>query len=68
MDELTFVVDKSYVILHWSGEAQHVEWGKIKTPTDEVVVPYDSLAPTPEGDFHDYGVRFTNLVAISATV
>ncbi|XLR22986.1 hypothetical protein S83_050886, partial [Arachis hypogaea] len=24
------------------------EWGKIQTPTDEVVVPYDSLAPTPE--------------------
>ncbi|KAI8536608.1 hypothetical protein RHMOL_Rhmol10G0271100 [Rhododendron molle] len=31
-----------------SGEAQHIEWSKIKTPTDEVVVPYDSLAPTPE--------------------
>ena len=33
-----------------SGEAQHVEWSKIQTPTDEVVVPYDSLAPTPEGN------------------
>lgn len=32
-----------------SGEAQHVEWGKIQTPTDEVVVPYDSLAPVSEG-------------------
>ncbi|KAF9625331.1 hypothetical protein IFM89_021701 [Coptis chinensis] len=31
-----------------SGEAQHVEWSKIKTPTDEVVVPYDTLKPTPE--------------------
>ncbi|XP_031391467.1 UTP--glucose-1-phosphate uridylyltransferase [Punica granatum] len=31
-----------------SGEAQHVEWSKINTPTDEVVVPYDNLAPTPE--------------------
>ncbi|QCE01129.1 UTP--glucose-1-phosphate uridylyltransferase [Vigna unguiculata] len=31
-----------------SGEAQHVEWSKIQTPTDEVVVPYDTLAPTPE--------------------
>lgn len=31
-----------------SGEAQHVEWSKIQTPTDEIVVPYDSLAPTPE--------------------
>lgn len=29
-------------------EAQHVEWSKIQTPTDEVVVPYDGLAPTPE--------------------
>ncbi|XP_075498321.1 UTP--glucose-1-phosphate uridylyltransferase [Primulina tabacum] len=31
-----------------SGEAQHIEWSKIQTPTDEVVVPYDSLAPVPE--------------------
>ncbi|XP_047335236.1 UTP--glucose-1-phosphate uridylyltransferase [Impatiens glandulifera] len=31
-----------------SGEAQHIEWSKIQTPTDEVVVPYDSLAPLPE--------------------
>ncbi|PSS00274.1 UTP--glucose-1-phosphate uridylyltransferase like, partial [Actinidia chinensis var. chinensis] len=31
-----------------SGEAQHVDWNKIQTPTDKVVVPYDSLAPTPE--------------------
>ncbi|KAI8540954.1 hypothetical protein RHMOL_Rhmol08G0025000 [Rhododendron molle] len=30
------------------GEAQYIEWSKIQTPTDEVVVPYDSLAPTPE--------------------
>ncbi|KAK4789356.1 hypothetical protein SAY86_020675 [Trapa natans] len=30
-----------------SGEAQHVEWSKINTPTDKVVVPYDNLAPTP---------------------
>ncbi|XP_010247457.1 PREDICTED: UTP--glucose-1-phosphate uridylyltransferase-like [Nelumbo nucifera] len=27
-----------------SGEAQHVEWSKINTPTDEVVVPYETLA------------------------
>lgn len=33
-----------------SGEAQHVEWSKIQTPTDEVVVPYDTLAPTPDGN------------------
>ncbi|KZV41737.1 UTP--glucose-1-phosphate uridylyltransferase [Dorcoceras hygrometricum] len=31
-----------------SGEAQHIEWSKIQTPTDEVVVPYDTLAPLPE--------------------
>ncbi|CAL0334798.1 unnamed protein product [Lupinus luteus] len=31
-----------------SGEAQQVEWSKIQTPTDEVVVPYDSLAPLPD--------------------
>ncbi|GLT97347.1 hypothetical protein SLE2022_149170 [Rubroshorea leprosula] len=31
-----------------SGEAQHIEWSKIQTPTDEVVVPYDTLAPTPD--------------------
>ncbi|RHN68071.1 putative UTP--glucose-1-phosphate uridylyltransferase [Medicago truncatula] len=37
------------VARYLSGEAQHVEWSKIQTPTDEVVVPYDSLAPTPEG-------------------
>ncbi|GAV58430.1 UDPGP domain-containing protein [Cephalotus follicularis] len=30
------------------GEAQHIEWSKIQTPTDEVVVPYDTLAPTPD--------------------
>ncbi|GLU10610.1 hypothetical protein SLE2022_274020 [Rubroshorea leprosula] len=31
-----------------SGEAQHIEWSKIQTPTDEVVVPYDTLSPLPE--------------------
>lgn len=31
-----------------SGEAQQIEWSKIQTPTDEVVVPYESLAPPPE--------------------
>lgn len=39
-----------HLIIDRSGEAQHVEWSKIQTPTDEVVVPYDSLAPTPEGN------------------
>ncbi|KAG5093668.1 hypothetical protein JHK84_049256 [Glycine max] len=28
---------------------QHVEWSKIQTPTDQVVVPYDTLAPIPDG-------------------
>ncbi|KAF5737709.1 hypothetical protein HS088_TW13G00598 [Tripterygium wilfordii] len=36
------------VARYLSGEAQHVEWSKIQTPTDKVVVPYDSLAPTPD--------------------
>ncbi|KAG5534382.1 hypothetical protein RHGRI_022493 [Rhododendron griersonianum] len=36
------------VARYLSGEAQYIEWSKIQTPTDEVVVPYDSLAPTPE--------------------
>ncbi|KAK6927807.1 UDPGP family [Dillenia turbinata] len=37
-----------YCMCEKSGEAQHVEWSKIKTPTDEVVVPYDTLAPAPQ--------------------
>ncbi|XP_047954727.1 UTP--glucose-1-phosphate uridylyltransferase isoform X2 [Salvia hispanica] len=36
------------VARYLSGEAQHVEWSKIQTPTDEVVVPYDTLSPVPE--------------------
>ncbi|KAG6660029.1 UTP--glucose-1-phosphate uridylyltransferase [Carya illinoinensis] len=35
------------VARYLSGEAQHVEWSKIQTPTDEVVVPYESMAPPP---------------------
>ncbi|KAL4353498.1 hypothetical protein GQ457_06G026300 [Hibiscus cannabinus] len=31
-----------------SGEAQHIEWSKIQTPTDEVVVPYDTLSTSPD--------------------
>uniref|UniRef100_A0A2P2M0J3 UTP--glucose-1-phosphate uridylyltransferase n=3 Tax=Rhizophora mucronata TaxID=61149 RepID=A0A2P2M0J3_RHIMU len=37
----------SLVARYLSGEAQQIEWSKIETPTDEVVVPYDSLATTP---------------------
>ncbi|KAI3717078.1 hypothetical protein L1987_68423 [Smallanthus sonchifolius] len=29
-------------------EAQHVEWSKIQTPTDKIVVPYDTLSNVPE--------------------
>ncbi|KAL2252621.1 UNVERIFIED_CONTAM: UTP--glucose-1-phosphate uridylyltransferase [Sesamum indicum] len=36
------------VTRYLSGEAQQVDWSKIQTPTDKVVVPYDSLAPVPE--------------------
>ncbi|CAM8973948.1 unnamed protein product [Rhodiola kirilowii] len=38
----------SLVSRYLSGEAQHIEWSKIKTPTDEVVVPYDTLSPVSE--------------------
>ncbi|KAJ8753371.1 hypothetical protein K2173_019770 [Erythroxylum novogranatense] len=38
----------SLVARYLSGEAQQIEWSKIQTPTDEVVVPYDSLAPTSD--------------------
>ncbi|RXH68465.1 hypothetical protein DVH24_030798 [Malus domestica] len=31
-----------------SGEAQHVDWSKIETPTDEVVVPHAGLEPAPK--------------------
>ncbi|PWZ15648.1 UTP--glucose-1-phosphate uridylyltransferase [Zea mays] len=31
-----------------SGEAEQIEWSKIQTPTDEVVVPYDTVASPPE--------------------
>ncbi|CAL9186397.1 unnamed protein product [Musa hybrid cultivar] len=38
----------SLVSRHLSGEAEQIEWSKIQTPTDEVVVPYDTLASHPE--------------------
>ncbi|CAN6706305.1 unnamed protein product [Malus baccata var. baccata] len=31
-----------------SGEAEHVDWSKIETPTDEVVVPHAGLEPAPK--------------------
>lgn len=31
-----------------SGEEEKIEWEKIKTPTDEIVVPYDTLAALGE--------------------
>ncbi|THG01692.1 hypothetical protein TEA_023710 [Camellia sinensis var. sinensis] len=52
---LQFILDENeksgfinLVARYISGEAKQVEWSTIRTPTDEVVVPYDSLAPTPE--------------------
>ncbi|CAL9750581.1 unnamed protein product [Musa acuminata subsp. burmannicoides] len=38
----------SLVSRHLSGEAEQIEWSKIQTPTNEVVVPYDTLASHPE--------------------
>ncbi|XP_057731452.1 uncharacterized protein LOC130946647 isoform X1 [Arachis stenosperma] len=38
------------VVLLLVNAALWFEWSKIQTPTDEVFVPYDSLAPTPEGE------------------
>lgn len=38
------------VARYLSGEAQHVDWSKIKTPTDDVVVPYETIAPPPEDE------------------
>ncbi|KAJ8460277.1 hypothetical protein OPV22_033203 [Ensete ventricosum] len=38
----------SLVSRYLSGEAEQIEWSKIQTPTDEVVVPYDTLSPPPE--------------------
>ena len=38
----------SLVSRYLSGEAEQIEWSKIQTPTDEVVVPYDTVASPPE--------------------
>lgn len=38
----------SLVSRYLSGEAQQIEWSKIQTPTDEVVVPYECVEPSPE--------------------
>ncbi|CAL5072927.1 unnamed protein product [Urochloa decumbens] len=38
----------SLVSRYLSGEADQIEWSKIQTPTDEVVVPYDTLTTPPE--------------------
>ncbi|RLN06918.1 hypothetical protein C2845_PM11G12510 [Panicum miliaceum] len=34
--------------LNYSGDEELIEWAKIHTPTDEVVVPYDTLESPPE--------------------
>ncbi|KNA21784.1 hypothetical protein SOVF_040340 [Spinacia oleracea] len=36
------------VTRYLSGEAQHVDWSKINTPTDDIVVPYETVSPPPE--------------------
>jgi hypothetical protein len=36
-----------------SGDEEHIEWPKIHTPTDEVVVPYDTIDAPPEGVCRD---------------
>lgn len=36
------------VARYLSGEAQYVEWSKIQTPTDEIVLPYETLKPVSE--------------------
>ncbi|GMH10253.1 hypothetical protein Nepgr_012094 [Nepenthes gracilis] len=38
------------VARYFSGEADYIEWNKIKTPTDEVVVPYDRISLPPDDD------------------
>jgi hypothetical protein len=38
-----------------SGDEEHIEWPKIHTPTDEVVVPYDTIDAPPEGACRDGG-------------
>ena len=40
-----------FVLSEKSGEAEEVEWSKIQTPTEELVVPYDALQSPPEGNF-----------------
>ncbi|KAF3784656.1 UTP--glucose-1-phosphate uridylyltransferase [Nymphaea thermarum] len=51
----------SLVSRYLSGEAQHIEWEKIQTPTDDVVVPYDSLAPL--ADVRN-GLTFLDLIVL----
>nr|CAB3445322.1 unnamed protein product [Digitaria exilis] len=41
----------SLVSRYLSGDEELIEWAKIHTPTDEVVVPYDTLESPPEGAF-----------------
>ncbi|CAN6806137.1 unnamed protein product [Brassica oleracea] len=38
----------SLVSRYLSGDAQHIEWSKIQTPTDEIVIPYDKMANVSE--------------------
>lgn len=38
----------SLVSRYLRGETDEIEWSKIQTPTEEVVVPYETLSPPPE--------------------
>ncbi|KAM0905122.1 hypothetical protein ACQ4PT_017562 [Festuca glaucescens] len=53
----------SLVSRYLSGEAEQIEWSKIQTPTDEVVVPYDTLAPAPE-DLNEMKALLDKLVVL----
>ncbi|KAL4186348.1 hypothetical protein AMTRI_Chr09g13650 [Amborella trichopoda] len=46
-----------------SGDAQQIEWAKIKTPTDKVVVPYETLAP-PSDDLSEIKKLLDKLVVL----
>ncbi|KAG8064402.1 hypothetical protein GUJ93_ZPchr0004g39591 [Zizania palustris] len=40
-----------------SGKAEQIEWSKIQTPTNEVVVPYHTLSPAPEASLSTWIVN-----------
>jgi hypothetical protein len=50
--------------LNYSGDEELIEWAKIHTPTDEVVVPYDTLESPPEGASSPETLSFFSVVMI----